>query len=119
MMTPFPVPIHRRLHDTMRAVILTNEKPSFPVPDNKEYTQLPPRARGFCLCTSWRGDIRRNPELTQHLADVGFNVNVLKVLEGVGVEQPECGVQSDGNPDTVAIPGQLTHLAILTWVGVK
>lgn len=32
MMTPFPVPIHRRLHDTMRAVILTNEKPSFPVP---------------------------------------------------------------------------------------
>lgn len=36
MMTPFPVPIHRRLHDTMRAVILTKEKPSLPVPDRKE-----------------------------------------------------------------------------------
>lgn len=35
MMTPLPVPIHRRLHDTMRAVILTKEKPSFPVPAEK------------------------------------------------------------------------------------
>lgn len=32
MMTPFPVPTHRRLQDTTRAVILTKEKPSFPVP---------------------------------------------------------------------------------------
>lgn len=39
MMTPFPVPIHRRLHDTNRAVILTNEKPSFPVPNKKEHVE--------------------------------------------------------------------------------
>lgn len=32
MMTPFPVPTHSRLQDTTRAVILTNEKPSLPVP---------------------------------------------------------------------------------------
>lgn len=33
MTTPFPVPIHKRLHDTISAVILTKEKPSFPVPN--------------------------------------------------------------------------------------
>lgn len=32
MMTPFPVPTQSRLQDTMRAVILTKEKPSLPVP---------------------------------------------------------------------------------------
>lgn len=32
IMTPFPVPTHKRLQDTIRAVILTKEKPSFPVP---------------------------------------------------------------------------------------
>lgn len=32
MMTPFPVPTHSRLQETIRAVILTKEKPSFPVP---------------------------------------------------------------------------------------
>lgn len=32
MMTPFPVPTHRRLQEIIRAVILTNEKPSLPVP---------------------------------------------------------------------------------------
>lgn len=35
MMTPFPVPTHKRLQDTIRAVILTNENPSLPVPKNK------------------------------------------------------------------------------------
>lgn len=33
MMTPFPVPTHSRLHETIRAVILTKEKPSLPVPE--------------------------------------------------------------------------------------
>lgn len=32
MMTPFPVPTHSRPQDTIRAVILTKEKPSLPVP---------------------------------------------------------------------------------------
>lgn len=73
----------------------------------------------MCVCVSWRMDTCRNLALTQHLADVGLDVDVLKVLEGVSVEQPESGVQSDGHPDTVAVPGQLTYLAILTRVGVK
>lgn len=71
------------------------------------------------VCVSRRMDTRRNVALTQHLADVGLDVDVLKVLEGVSVEQPESGVQPDGHPDTVAVPGQLTYLAILTRVGVK
>lgn len=61
----------------------------------------------------------RKSELTQHFADVGLDVDVLKVLEGVSVEQPESGVQSDGHPDTIAVPGQQTYLAILTRVGVE
>lgn len=36
MMTPFPVPIHRRLHDTNIDVMRTKEKPSFPVPGIEE-----------------------------------------------------------------------------------
>ena len=32
IMTPFPVPIHKRLTETRRAVMRTNENPSFPVP---------------------------------------------------------------------------------------
>ena len=57
--------------------------------------------------------------LTQHLADVGFDVHILEVLEGVSVEQSESGVQSDGHPDAVAVPGQLADLAVLTRVGIK
>lgn len=116
MMTPFPVPIHRRLHDTMRAVILTNEKPSFPVPEKKaERTQCQVSRLGF-----QEDDVLfSESELTQHLADVRLDVDVLKVLEGVSVEQPEGGVQSDGHPDTVAVPCQLTYLAVFTRMGVK
>ena len=33
IITPFPVPIHRRLEETNKAVIRTNEKPSLPVPE--------------------------------------------------------------------------------------
>jgi hypothetical protein len=33
IITPFPVPIHSRLEETNKAVILTNEKPSLPVPE--------------------------------------------------------------------------------------
>lgn len=37
-MTPFPVPTQRRLQDTTKAVILTKEKPSFPVPVTHTHT---------------------------------------------------------------------------------
>ncbi len=42
MMTPFPVPTHSRLQEIIRAVILTKEKPSFPVPvkDTRKCIQL-------------------------------------------------------------------------------
>ena len=36
MMTPFPVPIQRRLLEINMDVILTNENPSFPVPTNRQ-----------------------------------------------------------------------------------
>lgn len=57
--------------------------------------------------------------LTQHLADVGFDVDILEVLKGVSVEESESGVQSDGHPDAITMPGQLTDLAVLTRVGIK
>lgn len=41
------------------------------------------------------------------------------MLKGVGVEQSESGVQSDGHPDAIAMPGQLADLAVLTRVSVK
>lgn len=75
---------------------------------------VPLRASGRGL--AWRC-IARKP--TEHLADVGLNVDVLQVLQGVGVEQPQGGVQPDGHPDAVTFPGQLTDLAVLAGVGVK
>ena len=48
--------------------------------------------------------------LTEHLADVGLDVDVLQVLDGVRVVQPEGGVQSDGDPHAVAHPGHLANL---------
>lgn len=109
MMTPLPVPIHRRLHDTIREVILTKEKPSFPVPERQDRRWSP--SRGLV--------VRYWPIRTEHFADVGLDVDVLKVLAGVSMEQPERGVQPYGHPDAVAIPGQETHLTVLTGVGVK
>lgn len=35
------------------------------------------------------------------------------------MEQPEGGVQPDGQPDPVAVPGQLPDLTVLTGVGVE
>lgn len=115
MMTPLPVPIHKRLHDTMRAVMRTNEKPSLPVPDSEIRTV---RVKADVLN---RGQIFgfRQAGLTQHLADVGLDVHVLEVLEGVSMEQPQSGVQPDGHPDAITVPGQLTHLAVFTRVGVE
>lgn len=57
--------------------------------------------------------------LTQHLADVGFNVNVLQMLVCVGMVETQRAVQSYGHPHTIAHPAQLTHLALLAWVGIK
>lgn len=113
MITPLPVPIHRRLHDTIRAVILTNEKPSLPVPGTQ--TKLLSLHFQNMLLLSRRMIV----ELTQHFADIGLDVDILEVLVGVSVEQPEGGVESDGHPDTVAVPGQQTYLTVLTRVGIK
>ena len=40
IITPLPVPIQRRLQDTRSAVILTNEKPSLPVPKYKNQIKM-------------------------------------------------------------------------------
>lgn len=49
MMTPLPVPIHRRLEEMRRAVIRTNEKPTLPVPRNKYHNHF-----SYCiLCTQY------------------------------------------------------------------
>lgn len=122
MMTPFPVPIHRRLHDIIRVVILTNEKPSLPVPMRRKKAKFKSKFRQANACLNI-GFVKTcgtlSDGLTQHLADVGFDVDILEVLKGVSVEQSESGVQSDGHPDAIAMPGQLTDLAVLTRVGVK
>ena len=56
---------------------------------------------------------------TQHFADVGLYIHILEVLVGVGMEQPESGVQTDGHPDPITHPCQLAHLALLTRVGIE
>ena len=48
--------------------------------------------------------------LTEHLADVGLDVDVLEVLDGVRVVQPQRGVQPDGDPHAVAHPRHLADL---------
>ena len=50
---------------------------------------------------------------TEHLADVGLDVDVLEVVESVGVVEAEGGVQPDGDPDPVPHPGHLPHLGLL------
>lgn len=40
MITPLPVPIHNLLQAINMAVILTNEKPSLPVPGNHRHTAI-------------------------------------------------------------------------------
>lgn len=114
-MTPLPVPIHRRLQDTMRAVILTKEKPSLPVPAHRSDV-----IKSF-YCEIKTLHTRRYGigEPTEHLADVGLDVDVLEVLVGASVEQPEGGVQFNRHPDAIAVPGQLTNLTVLTGVGIK
>ena len=57
--------------------------------------------------------------LTEHLADVRLNVDILQVLVGVGVVQSQRAVQSDGDPHPVTHPRQLSHLALLPRVGIK
>ena len=40
MMTPLPVPIHNRLHDTSNEVIRTKENPNLPVPEKMKHYNL-------------------------------------------------------------------------------
>lgn len=93
-----------------RAVIRTKEKPSLPVPVKGgvsagacELPALPPAASA----------------LTQHLADVGLDVDVLQMLVRVRVVEPQGRVQADGHPHPVADPCQLPHLALPPRVRVK
>ncbi len=110
MTTPFPVPTHRRLQETIRAVILTKEKPSLPVPVTHTAS---------VIWTALQDSRFDNAALTQHLADVRLDVNILQVLVCVCVEEPEGRVQTNGHPDAVSIPRQLPHLTLLTRMSVE
>lgn len=68
------------------------------------------------LCQRW---VRDGASRTQHLADVGLNVDILEVLVGVSVKQAQSGIQSDGHPDAVSHPGQLPHLALFARMSVE
>lgn len=79
-------------------------------------------AVGGVSAASWALPARLGPVqhgLTQHLADVGLDVHVLQVLVGVGVVQPQRGVQADGYPYPITDPCQLPHLALPPWVGIE
>lgn len=114
MTTPLPVPTQRRLPAMSRAVMRTKEKPSLPVPGGRGESRQAQR----CL-RALPAPLGQSNSFTQHLADVGLDVHVLQVLVGVGVIQPQCGVQADGHPYPVADPCQLPHLALPPRVGIK
>lgn len=57
--------------------------------------------------------------LTEHLTDIRLNIHILQMLKCVGMEKSEGGVQTDRYPDAISIPRQLSHLALLTRVGIK
>jgi len=58
-------------------------------------------------------------ELTEHLADVRLNVNVLQMLICVGMIEPQRTVQPHRQPDALSHAHHLTHLALGTTVSVK
>lgn len=62
---------------------------------------------------------RQRSQLTQHLTDVRFNIYILQVLVGVRMVQTKCAVQSDGHPNPVSKPSQLTNLALTSRMGIK
>ena len=57
--------------------------------------------------------------LTEHLADVRLDVDVLEMLLGVGVVQTEGGVKPDRDPDSVTHPGHLANLRLLPGMSVQ
>lgn len=68
MITPLPVPIHRRLHDTIRAVILTNEKPSLPVPGTQTELLSLHFQNKLLLCLLKTDDCTTDPAFCWHRA---------------------------------------------------
>lgn len=120
MMTPFPVPTQSRFPPISRAVIRTNEKPNFPVPVNQiqHKAEISSCRSEFCkLITLSR--TQRAERVTEHLADIGLDVNILKVLMCERVVQSQCRVQTDGHPYAVSDPGELPDLAFSARVSVE
>ena len=57
MITPFPVPIQRRLEEINKAVIRTKEKPNFPVPlkeNISDHLSFKKNMNGFSYLTFWK-----------------------------------------------------------------
>lgn len=68
---------------------------------------------------TWLDLSQREKRVTEHLADIGLDVYVLKVLVCERVVQTQRGVQTDGHPYAVSDPGQLPDLALPSRVSVK
>lgn len=120
MMTPFPVPTHRRFPPIRRAVMRTKEKPSLPVPANaQESTRSHNRHVQTTARTLKLAPCAANLHLTEHLADIRLDVNVLEVLVCVRMVEAQGGVEPDGHPHAVADPRQLPHLALSARMGVE
>lgn len=67
----------------------------------------------------WLDFSQRENRVTKHLADIGLNVHILKVLVCERMVQSQCGVQTDGHPHAVSDPGELPDLALPARVSVK
>ncbi|KAI1233962.1 hypothetical protein IHE44_0004418 [Lamprotornis superbus] len=78
-------------------------------------------SRGTSSFTALRGD-HSKPDFQEdykRFALLRLNVNILQMLMAVGMVEPQCGVQADGNPHSISNPCQLSHLALPTRMGIK
>lgn len=67
----------------------------------------------------WFSFSHRENSVTEHFADVGLDVHILKVLVCECMVQSQCGVQTDGHPHAVSDPGELPDLALPARMSVK
>ena len=111
--------LHREFESSMMLVIPSEFKSLVQCCAHKQSAvargrlQVAERA-GIKNATEDHGDkIILNKQPTEHLADVGLDVDVLEVVESVGVVEAERGVQPDGDPHPVTHPGHLPHLGLL------
>lgn len=67
----------------------------------------------------WSDFSQRENGVTKHLADVGLDVHILKVLVCERMVQAQCGVQTYRYPYAVPDPGELPDLALPARMSIK